>query len=789
MRRTTRVSLCVWVILLVAGCKGNVHESDVDAFNVLRSSADCDAHRATCDDIRESCSQDDLSRQEQNSCTRMLRDCDRDIERYCSEPVPSDGGEPVPSDGGEPPPADSGGASDAGTVARTQTVRVMRSSDDAEEAAGGSMYLESSDLELVYDGSNQTVGLRFSGIEIPQGSTISRATIQFTVDETESVSSSLVVAGHYDDDAPSFTDVAGNISSRALTGATVAWSPAAWATAEAAGPDQQTPNLAAIVQEIVARPGWNAGQAMVFIFQGSGERVAHSYDGSSSQAPLLELEWGQEPSGQACGDGTCDLDEDCTTCAADCGACPSTCGDGTCSAGEDCDTCSADCSCPSACGDGSCDTAESCSSCSADCGICAGGTGPDFPGAITHSDAISVSSIPSMPGYLETTADPDFNTTITRITGDPGTAIPGLSGASWSTKNRAAYQSHQAWNADGSMIFLEFGGLFIDGNNYTVAHRTSPPGGLPYWSPVEPAYMFSVGDNEVYRFNAFTESSETWITFSDYSDLVGQVWNSPSIDGRVLAVKARRNSDGKMVCLAIDLVNRTSIVDVPFESVGLTTTGNKAQRCRTAASGNYFALRGGDESYYFDLAGNQVSSHPVDGNAHCPGHGDHAIDTNGDDVLVGVCKNGPLAWELVTFRIRDGSVRFAGAGTIGGVYAVPHTSGRSTARPGWAYSAGYGDLNDEIRAYRLDGNRVERLCHVFSTTDDYWAQTQTSALTRWEKDPIWHQLEWRGERRLPFVCGRCQCASGRSRLTNQWFARPRSWQRAPVRRFIVGKAG
>ncbi len=46
--------------------------------------------------------------------------------------------------------------------------------------------------------------------------------------------------------------------------------------------------------------------------------------------------------GSVCGDSTCDLDEDCSSCPSDCGACQ-TCGDGTCEAGEDCSSCSQDC--------------------------------------------------------------------------------------------------------------------------------------------------------------------------------------------------------------------------------------------------------------------------------------------------------------------------------------------------------------------------------------------------------------------------------------------------------------
>ena len=49
-------------------------------------------------------------------------------------------------------------------------VQVSAGSDDAEERASGSVSLGSSDLELVFDGGgDQTVGMRFSGVGIPQG--------------------------------------------------------------------------------------------------------------------------------------------------------------------------------------------------------------------------------------------------------------------------------------------------------------------------------------------------------------------------------------------------------------------------------------------------------------------------------------------------------------------------------------------------------------------------------------------------------------------------------------------
>jgi hypothetical protein len=58
-----------------------------------------------------------------------------------------------------------------------------------------------------------------------------------------------------------------------------------------AGPDQQTPDLAPVVQEIVSRQGWSAGNALVLIVTGSGKRVAESYNGVAAAAPLLHVEY------------------------------------------------------------------------------------------------------------------------------------------------------------------------------------------------------------------------------------------------------------------------------------------------------------------------------------------------------------------------------------------------------------------------------------------------------------------------------------------------------------------
>jgi len=46
---------------------------------------------------------------------------------------------------------------------------VQNGVDDAEEASDGTVILNSSDLEMVMENSNQTVGIDFSDITIPKG--------------------------------------------------------------------------------------------------------------------------------------------------------------------------------------------------------------------------------------------------------------------------------------------------------------------------------------------------------------------------------------------------------------------------------------------------------------------------------------------------------------------------------------------------------------------------------------------------------------------------------------------
>jgi uncharacterized protein YjiK len=183
----------------------------------------------------------------------------------------------------------------------TIELRIATSPEDAEERADSVVSRSNPDLEMVFSAEGSfpgiaTVGLRFTGVSIPQGAAISRAWVQFQTDETDSVATSLAIQGESTDNAAAFASVNNNITSRSRTSAAVPWSPAPWTTVGQAGPDQQTPDIAAVIQEIVSRPGWASGNALVVIVSGStGTRVAVAYDGIPTGAPLLHVEYSTTP--------------------------------------------------------------------------------------------------------------------------------------------------------------------------------------------------------------------------------------------------------------------------------------------------------------------------------------------------------------------------------------------------------------------------------------------------------------------------------------------------------------
>lgn len=169
-------------------------------------------------------------------------------------------------------------------------VPITVGSDDGEERDGGAVSRSSKNLELVTDTAPQVVGLRFPGVQVPRGATVTGAYVQFTTSAATTAAAALEVRVQLSGDAAPISGTAYNLSSRlASSSSPVSWAPAPWATVGAAGADQRTPELVAGLQDVVARPDWSPGNSVMVLVTGSGRRTAWAYDGNPAAAPVLHL--------------------------------------------------------------------------------------------------------------------------------------------------------------------------------------------------------------------------------------------------------------------------------------------------------------------------------------------------------------------------------------------------------------------------------------------------------------------------------------------------------------------
>src|SRR5689334_1706249 len=142
------------------------------------------------------------------------------------------------------------------TVLATVVSQVSSSVNDAEESLNsGNVSITSPDLQLgAANNTAQLVGIRFTKITIPRNAVIVNAYMEFEVGATGSTSTSITIQGQAIDNAAAFTSTKHNISARLRTIAQVSWNNIpAWPALNA---KWETPNISAIIQEVVNRPKW-----------------------------------------------------------------------------------------------------------------------------------------------------------------------------------------------------------------------------------------------------------------------------------------------------------------------------------------------------------------------------------------------------------------------------------------------------------------------------------------------------------------------------------------------------
>jgi hypothetical protein len=170
-----------------------------------------------------------------------------------------------------------------------KNLQVGASTDDCDRWGVNSFFttLTSDRIDTFSDNSYRT-GLRFTGVTIPQGATINTAYLTLRAKFTAATPGSAILRGQAADNPATFSTF-GDFDTRTRTTANATWAPSAWVV----DTDYTSPELKSIVQEIVNRPGWASGNAMVMIFNCTGSQTtdSYSYDSNPTYAPKLHIEY------------------------------------------------------------------------------------------------------------------------------------------------------------------------------------------------------------------------------------------------------------------------------------------------------------------------------------------------------------------------------------------------------------------------------------------------------------------------------------------------------------------
>lgn len=335
--------------------------------------------------------------------------------------------------------------------------------------------------------------------------------------------------------------------------------------------------------------------------------------------------------------------------------------------------------------------------------------GLEFPGANTSPTSYNLGSKPPVfVPFLDTTG----GGTITRITDNDGS----------SGNVRHHYSSAQAFNADATVIYMSKGSDYLDATTYApLPYGHLSTGSSPIWSTIHPKEVILAKDSTVYRWDVTTNTAVKAFNLPGYKEAKFHVRMQISNDATKAAVVAKRKSDDSFWAVGIDLNTGNIGPEISYDAwnfsdlIGIT----KDRLASASPTGKYIILQGTADGepqrqFAFDWnTGAHVYSSPLTGGIECPGgHGDLAIDVNGKDVFVGICKGGgtgPSAihnGETVVVNFEQGTIN-----TIPGVGYYSHYSGRNTKRDGWVYASSYkttsASSRSRILAFKTDGSKIE----------------------------------------------------------------------------------
>lgn len=169
-----------------------------------------------------------------------------------------------------------------------------------EDTSDGDIAIASSDLEFYHDGdTEQVVGIHFEQVNLPEDAVITNAYIQFQADQEGAGDVTVNITGDASDNAVGLSDNGDyGISSRTATTANVDWAIASWVgQKDEASENQRTPDISAVITEIISRDGWVSGNNLAFVFTGvsrSDGAWREAESGTASGGPILHLVYTSE---------------------------------------------------------------------------------------------------------------------------------------------------------------------------------------------------------------------------------------------------------------------------------------------------------------------------------------------------------------------------------------------------------------------------------------------------------------------------------------------------------------
>jgi len=195
----------------------------------------------------------------------------------------------------------------------TLEVQVQQGTDDAYRSLGGDLWVlaaTSNRIGNITGTAQYGSGMRFASITIPPTSTITAAYLKLIAYRDDSVNyCKCRITAEDVDNAPTFADDKVAFDARYVNSIApqVAWNDLPAWTQET---QYQSPDFSSIIQQVIDRPGWQSGNAIVIFWQDFADRSdadarrrAYSFESDSGKAPILHIEYSYTPADHVILDG------------------------------------------------------------------------------------------------------------------------------------------------------------------------------------------------------------------------------------------------------------------------------------------------------------------------------------------------------------------------------------------------------------------------------------------------------------------------------------------------------